>query len=233
MTQPIIGISANQRADRENKDCFYLSYTPSGYVKGVQAVGGLPLILPITTDQTAIKRYASMIDKLILTGGQNVDPSFYGEKRTVASDDYFLERDEFEFALARETMKQGKPIFSVCRGTQLMNIALGGTLYQDIEAHWQDDAGDYLTQDMVIKAGSVLADFYGTKNRINSFHHQSIKDLAPDLDIIAHDPSDQVIEAVQSTKPGLAYLGVQWHPELLFAKRKEDFKLFDYVVNRL
>ena len=106
-------------------------------MEGVKDAGGIPIILPIG-DQEMACHYISMIDKLILTGGQNVDPKFYGEPKTIDSDDYHLQRDIFELALIKEAIKQKKPIFSVCRGTQLFNVAMGGTLYQDIEDHWQD-----------------------------------------------------------------------------------------------
>ena len=173
-----------------------------------------------------------MIDKLILTGGQNVDPKFYGESKTIDSDDYHLQRDIFELALIKEAIKQKKPIFSICRGTQLFNVAMGGTLYQDIEDHWQDCSAEYTTQRLVTEPDTVLREIYGEISHINSFHHQSIKDLAPNLKIAAHDPKDGIIEAVISTDD-IAFLGVQWHPEFLFENRPKDKNLFDYVVNKL
>ncbi|WP_193437796.1 gamma-glutamyl-gamma-aminobutyrate hydrolase family protein, partial [Streptococcus suis] len=84
------------------------------------------------------KDYIDMIDKLILSGGQHVDPSFYGQKRLIDSDDYLLERDAFELALIKEALRQGKPIFAVCRGMQLLNVALGGSLEQEVADHWQE-----------------------------------------------------------------------------------------------
>ena len=176
--------------------------------------------------------YISLIDKLILTGGQNVDPKFYGEPKTIDSDDYHLQRDLFELALIKEAIKQKKPIFSVCRGTQLFNVAMGGTLYQDIKGHWQDSSVEYTTQRLVTKPDNILREIYGEISHINSFHHQSIKDLAPNLKIAAYDPKDGIIEAVMSTDD-VAFLGVQWHPEFLFENRPKDKNLFDYVVNEL
>lgn len=230
MSKPIIGLSGNERPNTKFPDILW-SYTPTGYVKGIQAAGGLPLIIPISQDVKVVETYVSMIDKLILTGGQNVDPLFYGEEKTTSDDDFCLERDLFEFALVEEAIKQAKPIFSVCRGTQLMNIALGGSLNQDIENHWQDTPSDYLSQDMVITPGSALEKIYGTATTINSFHHQSIKRLAEGLEVIARDPADNTIEAVISKREDLTFLGVQWHPELLINSRPQDQKLFDYIVN--
>ncbi|MGT2749987.1 gamma-glutamyl-gamma-aminobutyrate hydrolase family protein [Streptococcus orisasini] len=229
--KPIIGISGNERPHAKFPDILW-SYTPSGYVKGVQNAGGLPLVIPVSEPDFAAS-YVSMIDKLILTGGQNVDPVFYGEEKNTSDDDFYLARDLFEFALVEETIKQKKPIFSVCRGTQLMNIALGGTLNQDIEHHWQDEPSDYLSQNMLVKTGTALEKIYGTSTSINSFHHQSIRRLADNLEVIAYDPVDDTVEAVVSTNPDITFLGVQWHPELLLESRTEDQRLFEYVVKEL
>ncbi|EKA13917.1 glutamine amidotransferase, class I [Streptococcus sp. GMD1S] len=123
-------------------------------------------------------------------------------------------------------------MFSVCRGTQLFNVAMGGTLYQDIEDHWQDCSAEYTTQRLVTEPDTILREIYGEISHINSFHHQSIKDLASNLKVVAHDPKDGIIEAVTTTD-GFPYLGVQWHPEFLFENRPKDKTLFDYVVNEL
>ena len=229
MKKPVIGITGNEKTHPD--DDIMMSYAAKGFVEGVKDAGGIPIILPIG-DQEMASHYISLIDKLILTGGQNVDPKFYGEPKTIDSDDYHLQRDIFELALIKEAIKQKKPIFSVCRGTQLFNVAMGGTLYQDIEDHWQDCSAEYTTQRLVTEPDTVLREIYGEISHINSFHHQSIKDLAPNLKIAAHDPKDGIIEAVTSTDD-FAFLGVQWHPEFLFENRPKDKNLFDYVVNEL
>ena len=229
MKKPVIGITGNEKTHPD--DDIMMSYAAKGFVEGVKDAGGIPIILPIG-DQEMARHYISMIDKLILTGGQNVDPKFYGETKTIDSDDYHLQRDIFELALIKEAIKQKKPIFSVCRGTQLFNVAMGGTLYQDIEDHWQDCSAEYTTQRLMTEPDTVLREIYGEISHINSFHHQSIKDLAPNLKIAAHDPQDGIIEAVMSTDD-VAFLGVQWHPEFLFENRPKDKNLFDYVVNEL
>ena len=230
MRRPVIGITGNERAFHDD-EAVYLSYTPKGFVEGVQAAGGVPLMLPIG-DEAMAEQYVSMIDKLILTGGQNVLPQFYQAEKEIESDDYLLARDVFELALIQEALRQKKPIFTVCRGTQLYNVAMGGTLYQDIEDHWQDMKGQYTSQELATVEGSVLRNLYGERAQINSFHHQSIKDLASNLQVIAYDPKDQIIEAVTTTD-GTPYLGVQWHPELLRGNHRADQALFDYVVNEL
>ena len=230
MRKPIIGITANERLNPEDNFAM-MSYAATGFVDAVTKVGGIPIILPISDEKMA-RHYVSIADKIIITGGQNVDPKFYGEEKTIDSDDYHLQRDEFELALIREAIKQKKPIFSVCRGTQLFNVAMGGTLHQDIEDHWQDCSAEYTTQRLATEPDTILREIYGEISHINSFHHQSIKDLAPNLKVVAYDPKDEIIEAVTTTD-GFPYLGVQWHPEFLFENRPKDKTLFDYVVNEL
>ena len=229
MNKPIIGITGNEKAHPDDE--LMMSYAAKGFVEGVKEAGGIPIILPIGDEELA-SYYISLIDKLILTGGQNVDPKYYGESKTIDSDDYHLQRDIFELSLIKEAIKQNKPIFSVCRGTQLFNVAMDGTLYQDIEDHWQDTSAEYTTQRLVTEPDTILREIYGELSPIHSDHHQDISDLAPCLKLGVHDSEASVIEAVTATD-GFPYLGVQWHPEFLFENRPKDKKLFDYVVNEL
>lgn len=232
MKQPIIGVTANQRLT--TMDTVPWSYAPSGFPNGIIQSGGLPLMIPINAPETA-KTYVDMIDKLILIGGQNVNPAYYGEdKDPQAEDDYLESRDVFEIALVKEAMAQRKPIFAVCRGMQLMNVILGGTLYQNIPDHWQTEDSDKMTQTMMVVPETTLSDIYEDGTEINSFHRQAIKDLAKDLKVVATSPGDNIIEAVESVNPDLRYLGVQWHPELLVeSDLGHSKKLFDFIVNDL
>ncbi|WP_162011989.1 gamma-glutamyl-gamma-aminobutyrate hydrolase family protein [Streptococcus sp. S784/96/1] len=230
--QPIIGIAANQR--QVELDTLPWTYVPSGFPNAIIEAGGLPLVLPINKPEMA-KHYISMIDKLILTGGQNVNPAYYHEEKDPnAEDDYFRERDEFEIALVKEAILQKKPIFAVCRGMQLINVILGGSLHQNIPNHWQKEDADIITQTMTVTEDSLFSHIYETHTGINSYHRQAIKELAPALKVIASSPEDGIIEAVESTTPDLRYLGVQWHPELLvYSDKDHSQKLFDFIVNEL
>lgn len=230
MKKPIIGITGNETNQLDPNKAITRTFASKAFSEAVKEAGGIPIILPIG-DVAIAKDYVDMIDKLIITGGQNVLPDYYGEEQTIDSDDYHRERDEFELALVAEAIKQNKPIFSVCRGTQLVNVAMGGTLEQSIKNHWQSELGSQTTHEISVLKNSELANIFGSKNSINSFHRQAIKDLAPSLEVIAVDPKDNTIEAVRSNK--IAYLGVQWHPELLIQEKNENFKLFQYVVNEL
>ncbi|MFR2063425.1 MAG: gamma-glutamyl-gamma-aminobutyrate hydrolase family protein [Streptococcus sp.] len=229
MTKPIIGITANVRPNPAHEDINW-SYAPTGFVEGVQRAGGLAILLPYPSFEA--KTYISMIDKLIiLIGGQTLTLNSTMKKTMPVKTISSLERDILKWH--RGSYQAKKPIFSICRGTQLMNVALGGSLHQDIENHWQDKPSDYLYHEMIVDENSKLAEIYGSETSINSFHHQSIKHLASDLRVIARDPEDNTVEAVESNTPDLRFLGVQWHPELLLDKREEDLKLFEYVVNEL
>lgn len=229
MERPIIGISANQRLNTTLDDLPW-TYTPAGFPNAVIAAGGTPLLLPIG-DSIAAKTYISMIDKLIIIGGQNVDPSFYNEEKAAFDDDFFMERDLFEIALVKEAIRQNKPIFGICRGMQLMNVILGGTLHQNIENHWQNQPSDTTFHKIKTEEKSILRDIYGEFPAVNSLHHQSLNRLGKGLKVIAEDPRDRTIEAVISDSKAFTFLGVQWHPELLQAARKEDLTLFDFFVN--
>ena len=230
MARMVVGVAANLcPVDAEGKNIH--SSVSCRFAESIRQVGGLPLVIPVG-DESVVRDYVEMIDKLILTGGQNVHPQFYGEKKEIVSDDYLLERDLFELALIKEAVAAKKPIFTVCRGMQLYNVAMGGTLYQDIDHHWQENPASEASHSIETIEGTVLRDLFGEVGQINSYHHQGIKDLAPHLEVIAVSPDDQIIEAVQSSY-GTAFLGVQWHPELRYQISEGDKALFDYVVNQL
>lgn len=228
MKQVIVGITGNEKEIPEMSGIRF--DTVSRYLsEGVTAAGGVPVIIPVGSPALA-KAYIDMIDKLILSGGQNVTPAFYGEEKTIDSDDYFLERDEFELALIKEALRQRKPIFAVCRGMQLLNVALGGTLNQNIDNHWQEDV-EGTSHEVSVVPNSRVSYLVKSGSWINSFHRQSVKELAPDLVATARDTRDGTIEAYESKK-GAPILGIQWHPELLL-DRTESRNLFHYLVQTL
>ena len=230
MKKPIIGITGNERLFPED-ETLRLAYTSAGFVDGVQKAGGLPLIIPIDQPENA-SDYIAMVDKLIITGGQNVTPSLYGEEKSIDSDDYLLKRDLFEIALIKAAREAGKPIFTVCRGTQLYNVAMGGKLHQFIPDHWQHMQGSTATQMVNVDPESRIHQFYGDQACVNSFHRQALSELGEHIKVTALDPKDQVIEAVEASD-GYPYIGIQWHPELLVEQNQADCALFNYVVNEL
>lgn len=235
-----IGIAGNQII--QSVDVFngnHVSYTPQGFVTAVQNAGGLPIVLPIGTEETAAA-YISKIDKLLLAGGQDISPDFFGEEPHPKLEETNRNRDLFELALIKEAIKQHKPIFAVCRGMQLINVALGGTLYQDLSLYtdWtikhgqQPTQPQFATHSIQIEEDSTLYQVFGKTYRVNSYHHQAINTLASSLKITAQS-ADGIVEGIEAIDMNQRLLGVQWHPELRFEVDSKEFKLFDYFVNQL
>ncbi|NQL62567.1 gamma-glutamyl-gamma-aminobutyrate hydrolase family protein [Streptococcus suis] len=228
MKKVVIGISGNEQEFPSKSDRHYVTVARE-LSDGVRQAGGLPIVIPMGSPDSA-KDYIDMVDKLILSGGQHVDPSLYGQEKEIDSDDYLLARDEFELALIKEALRQGKPIFAVCRGMQLLNVALGGSLEQSLEDHWQDDwAGT--SHQLEVEAHSRVSHLFVQGSQINSFHHQRIKELAPGLVATGRDPRDGTIEAYESNGKQ-ALFGLQWHPEFLFEDCRQHRELFQYIVDR-
>lgn len=230
MSQQIIGISGNHYKTGDHTEPL-LSYTQTCLVNVIEDAGGIPLILLVTRPELA-EQYMKLVDKLVLTGGQNVEPIHYQEKLLIDSSNYFPERDRFELALIEAAHHHEKPIFGICRGLQLYNVAQGGSLHQEVLGHWQENTGNQPSQDLYFPIESQLSQIYAQEPTVNSFHRQAINKLAPSLEIIALSPDKQTIEAVQSTRDSHTFLGVQWHPELLYGERETENRLFDYIVNQ-
>lgn len=198
------------------------------FADGVKRAGGLPFYIPISNPDFA-REYVNRIDKLILSGGQNVDPSYYGEEKTIDSKDYFLDQDIWEVALVKEAIAQGKPVLGVCRGLQLYNAVTVGSLNQAIDGHAEKGPFE-ITHKIVTENGSQLQQIYGREQEVNSVHRQSLKKLAPHLKVTARSSKDDVIEGVESFTDA-PFIGVQWHPEFLLGhKHLKDQGLFDYFV---
>ncbi|HEM6362183.1 TPA: gamma-glutamyl-gamma-aminobutyrate hydrolase family protein [Streptococcus suis] len=227
MGKVIIGISGNEQEFPTKSGRTYVTVA-SELADGVRQAGGVPMVIPMGTPDLA-KDYINMIDKLILSGGQHVDPSLYGQERLIDSNDYLLERDEFELALIEEALHQGKPIFAVCRGMPLLNVALGGSLEQEVAHHWQEGIAG-TSHRLQVKPKSRIGQLFTQGSPINSFHQQRIKELAPGLVATGLDPRDGTIEAYES-RGNQALFGIQWHPEFLYNDCKQHRDLFQYLVD--
>ncbi|HEL2158239.1 TPA: gamma-glutamyl-gamma-aminobutyrate hydrolase family protein [Streptococcus suis] len=227
MGKVIIGISGNEQEFPTKSGRTYVTVA-SELADGVRQAGGVPMVIPMGTPDLA-KDYINMIDKLILSGGQHVDPSLYGQERLIDSNDYLLERDAFELALIEEALRQGKPIFAVCRGMQLLNVALGGSLEQEVAHHWQEGIAG-TSHRLQVKPKSRIGQLFTQGSPINSFHQQRIKELAPGLVATGLDPRDGTIEAYES-RGNQALFGIQWHPEFLYNDCKQHRDLFQYLVD--
>ena len=203
-----------------------LQYVEQSIVHWVMSTGALAVMIPSPEGNTrkgdvTLEHYADWLDGLLLHGGSDVWPGSYGETPLEERWSGDRIRDEYETALVAAFNKVGKPVFGICRGLQLLNVAFGGSLYQDIktqrpEALVHRDAGlyDQLFHELQFVPGSRLAELYPgvAKAKVNSVHHQAIKQLAPGFVVEALSPDDGMIEAVR--KPGDSFVAaVQWHPE--------------------
>lgn len=177
-----------------------------------------------------IESYAESFDGFIFAGGVDVHPSFYGED--IASDKIELDikRDLFEAELLRAVMKKGKPVLGICRGIQLINVVLGGSLYQHIDGHMQSAPRSAHEFEVDVKEGSLLAKITGQSIMcVNSFHHQAVNDIAPNLSVCATS-IDGIVEGLYLDGYNFL-LAVQWHPELFFMSDSGAFAIFNSFVS--
>jgi putative glutamine amidotransferase len=231
VTLPRIGISGRlaliEGAERSGVN--------GAYLRAVAGAGGVPLVLSPLAGVAAIPALLDGIDALVLSGGADVDPRHYGATPHPRLGTIEPERDEFEFALFAEARTRALPTLAICRGLQLTNVAMGGTLWQDLPsekgAHPQSGARTERVHDVEVTEGSRLGDILGAPaHRVNSFHHQAIRDLAPGLAATATS-SDGVIEGIEIFS-GWWFVGVQWHPEEFWGEEgSADLALFRALVH--
>ncbi len=218
MQRPLIGILPSLT------DSGRLVLTPT-YMDALWESGALGCIIEPTTDIKKIEEYKEIFDGFILSGGVDIHPSYYGEEIKFDSVQTDKARDDFESVAVKEFYLCGKPILGICRGLQALNVFLGGTLYQHIDNHRQQEAGSVQTHSVDVIEGSKLHDIVGeNKIMVNTFHHQNIKDLAPSLVADAYS-YDGYIEAAHDIEHKFC-IGVQWHPEIYYAKDEAMKKLF-------
>jgi putative glutamine amidotransferase len=208
------------------------------YVLALMRAGAAPVLLPQLTEHSRLRRLYDVLDGLLLPGAGDIDPARYGEARHEKCGPVSPELDEVELTLARWAVDDEKPLLAICRGIQVLNVALGGTLYQDIaaqipggEEHVKHRRGprDFLAHPAAITPSSRLAGLLGaTSLPVNSLHHQAVKDVAPGLAVVARAP-DSLIEAAEVSEHPFA-IGVQWHPEELVDRDPRSQKLFDALV---
>lgn len=227
--KPIIGLTVNVNEAKENS--IYNSY-----VHAIEAAGGIAILLPYSDLPESIEYYTSLCDAFLFTGGSDVAPERYGMQRNDKCTDVEIFRDEYEFRLFDAVLKSQKPIMAICRGIQLINVALGGTLYIDIPSERPSDIAHVqkLHRSLPSHTVSVVKDtplfnlINNDKMNANSFHHQCIKKLAPTLIPMAY-ADDGIIEAVY--KPDHSYFrAYQWHPERLCDSEKSNLLLFKDLI---
>ena len=208
------------------------------YIRALTAVGALPWMIPLVGDEPeTLRGIYERLDGVFLPGGADIDPANYGEERHERCDKGDPARDEVELTLVRWAIAEGKPVLGVCRGLQLVNLAAGGTLYQDLAEQMPGSikhdyfpfggryARDFLAHDVSIGANTKLAEIFGAGPlKVNSMHHQGVRKLGDHLVASAVAP-DGLIEGIESTN-GNYIVAVQWHPEVLLEKDESTRRLF-------
>lgn len=213
-----------------------LRVAESAFEKAIWQTGGIPVLLPQVSSRQEAGELCERLDGILIIGGHDVDPTHYGEAPHIKLGELDIARDQSDLAYIEAAEEIYLPILGVCRGMQLLNVAFGGSLYQDLSEnetwkiqHDQKTAVSEPFHEINVERESILYDLLGTEHtKVNTVHHQAIKDLSPQFKITATSP-DQIIEAVESTGDH-PMIGVQWHPELLFEKSKGQLAIFEWLI---
>ena len=219
---PLVGISCSRSS-------YGGTELPATYTEAISRAGGVPLVIPTVHDEAQAAAVLDAIDGIVFSGGEDVNPAWYGEEvlnETVEIDSL---RDRSDSLLARAALASGKPVLAICRGSQLMNVILGGSLYQDLPSQ-KGLVHSGVTHKIGLSGDSALSRIYGPDSlEVNSFHHQAVKDPAPSIRITARS-ADGVVEAWETPQ----IIAVQFHPEKMLAAGDDDWlALFQAFVDRL
>jgi putative glutamine amidotransferase len=240
---PVIGVTATLKEDVDQvaeRPLGHFVRADLDYVAGVAEAGGAPIVLPPVGERGMAEAVIGGLDGLLLSGGSDLDPRYYGERPIPELGPTIPERDAFEVALLEAALGRGIPVFGICRGLQVLNVVLGGTLYQDLPSqvggevlkHRQTTPKWQATHEVEVRDGSYLAELAGRgAAKVNSYHHQGIKDLADGL-VVSARSSDGIVEAIEGTNLSERWiLGVQWHAEAMRGASRQQRALFEAHVS--
>ena len=237
--KPLIGIPTRSLTLKEDNLLRYAGLAT--YTRAVDLTGGAPILIPLGLDEQTLRAIFERLDGLLIQGGVDVHPKEYGEAVEPFCGEIDVSRDETELKILRWAFAENKPTLGICRGIQMMNVAAGGSLYQDIPAqlgspighqHVKGNPYDFHAHSITIDAGSKLANALGTTQiEVNSLHHQSLKQIPPGFHIVARAP-DGVVEAIEADD-GYYALGVQFHPEWMINQDARMLGIFDSFVQAI
>ncbi len=243
MSRPLIAITTGSGPNKAGAERATIG---APYLLAVQGAGGVPVILTPQFDESAVRQLLGQAGALVLTGGGDVDPDRYGEPRHEATEGVSEERDALEIAAVQVAVEMGMPILAICRGLQVLNVALGGSLHQHIpdipsefapRINHAQTTGEApsprqdVTHGVDVEEGCRLAGLLGSSAvKVNSMHHQSANRVGRDLKAVAWTP-DGVIEGLEMTDAGRWVVAVQWHPEELVGAHEHARRLFEGVVS--
>lgn len=230
--KPLIGLSASRAKEHRHT----LSNT---YIKAIIRAGGIPVILPSGIEND-IDALIEQFDGFVLTGGGDVDPSYFGEDPHAELGNIEPERDAFEVALAKELLKNKKPVLGICRGMQVLTVASGGSVYQDMPAQQEGNLHQHIQKAPMyhpfhlvkVEPKSLMGTIVGEETiKVNSYHHQAVKEAGKGFEVVGK-ANDGTIEVVES-KEHPFIIGVQWHPEALLEKDDQpSLKLFEKFIEK-
>lgn len=233
--KPLIGIPTRTIKDPDGNESFGVRFT---FPRAIERAGGAPVFIPLKLADETLHAIFSRLDGLLIAGGVDFHPNEYGEQLEDYCGEIDVQRDAVELQMIRWALNDKTPVFGICRGIQAMNVAAGGSLYQDIPAQLKDklwhqhrpgDPYNLLTHEIDVEPDSKLARVLGeSRTAVNSLHHQSVKDVAPGFRIVARAP-DGIIEGIESVNGAFA-VGVQFHPEWLIDDDARMVRLFEEFV---
>lgn len=233
MSKPIIGVMPLW--DDEKESIWMLP----GYFDGINQAGAIPIMFPFTEDKQEIDQLINMCDGFLFTGGHDVSPELYNENPLDGLVSCCMKRDKMESYILKKTIQINKPVLGICRGIQFINAALGGTLYQNLPTQFETETEHHQNPpyDVPVHKVKVIKDspLYKCLNSelldVNSYHHQAVKDLAPNLKVMAVS-EDGLVEAVYM--PELRFLwAVQWHPEFSYKTDDNSGKIFKAFIEAI
>lgn len=236
---PLIGVTTSATPDRPRATGPERAHLNRAYLTAVQQAGGVPVLLPPYLEPRAFDALWDQLDGLVLTGGGDVDPARFGEAPHPELSGVSRACDELEIELVERALHQGLPLLAICRGLQVLNVALGGSLHQHVPdvfgtaiAHHQREPRPEATHDVKLRAADgSLAPVLGTLElRVNSFHHQAVSRLGRGLREVARAP-DGAVEALELPGARGLVLAVQWHPEEMVASDEPSRRLFAALVD--
>lgn len=223
---PLIGISGwSNRTEKWD-----LRGVTLPYIKAVEQAGGLPVLLPPGLDERTVTEWLSRIDGLVMTGGGDLDPAYFGEQCHPLCGKPNPERDKFDMHLAKWALETRKPTLGICRGMQVLTVASGGSLHQHIgDAHMEAGRRHEVVHSIAIEADSLLGRITGVQELgVNTVHHQAVNRVATTFRVVAR-AADGTVEAIEApSQPFL--IGVQWHPEALAPKMDEHAAIFRALI---
>ena len=223
--KPVIGITSSM------SDSFIRMKRT--YFDAVLAAGGIPVFMPHTGGAEDAAKFVDLFDGFLFAGGDDVDPKYYGEEVTADNVELTPIRDDFEFALAKLIMNDSRPILGICRGEQVLNVAFGGSLHQDIPGHRQEEPGAQNLRVAKVSGDTLLSTLAEAETiYTNSFHHQAVKSVAPGFVVsaVAEDGTVEAIEPVDALTSERFILAVQWHPEMFFKTDKTAKNIFEAFI---